>query len=615
MMSSLYFGKDDKNKLTMKKIVLLFILLISISSFAQETKIKEYSYSELFKMIEEQNDSVFKLQDAKIVFDPKTDSIFLDKGNNLLNPKLARTDSLHINKILEFTNIDFPWPESRVNISLGRIQFHKYVSFENSTNLILKECTFHQGLSIFNNEEKLINDNRFIIGQSNIFGRLSLDLKSETNNIWLMLIDNYIRNNRSFINQSGKGNLIIYRNEFNSKEVSISNYSQDITPKTVNYEIMNNKFRISESLMLTIKTKNLEYLKVANNIFNSPIFLEIDDLSSNSSWIVWEQFENKIIDVEIYNYWMGGKEDSYFDRKGFEPDQAHEKYSKKNIEHYLNTVVIQDKDVYNAEQSMKGKFYNYYNQRHEMESTNAVYREIKDLETKRLAFLYKETPSFDTFFTWKINQFLKVFSAYGTKPSKAVTFSLYVILLFAFIYLLFPNSWDTHGKKRLMHRFEFFQKYLRRKDGIHTLYLEDNEKEISSYKAFQDSINSSAIELPKFFVTWSKPLYNASMFSTKIMSKILKATDVLNGTWSELTTKQKRWKSIQIGFLLIIGLLYDMFIKALNALMLSINTFTTLGFGEIPIKGLPRYLAIIQGFIGWFMLTIFSVSLISQLLN
>ena len=55
--------------------------------------------------------------------------------------------------------------------------------------------------------------------------------------------------------------------------------------------------------------------------------------------------------------------------------------------------------------------------------------------------------------------------------------------------------------------------------------------------------------------------------------------------------------------------------KTLNALMLSINTFTTFGFGEIPIKGLPRYLAIIQGFIGWFMLTIFSVSLISQLLN
>ena len=105
------------------------------------------------------------------------------------------------------------------------------------------------------------------------------------------------------------------------------------------------------------------------------------------------------------------------------------------------------------------------------------------------------------------------------------------------------------------------------------------------------------------------------MISSKIISRFLESTDVLQGKWQDLTPKQKRWKNIQIGFLLTIGLVYDLFIKALNALMLSINTFTTLGFGEIPIKGLPRYLAIIQGFIGWFMLTIFSVSLISQLLN
>jgi len=59
----------------------------------------------------------------------------------------------------------------------------------------------------------------------------------------------------------------------------------------------------------------------------------------------------------------------------------------------------------------------------------------------------------------------------------------------------------------------------------------------------------------------------------------------------------------------------ESFIAYCNALMLSINTFTTLGFGEIPIKGLPRYLTIIQGFIGWFMLSIFSVSIITQLLK
>ena len=79
-------------------------------------------------------------------------------------------------------------------------------------------------------------------------------------------------------------------------------------------------------------------------------------------------------------------------------------------------------------------------------------------------------------------------------------------------------------------------------------------------------------------------------------------------------------KSTLYGLTPLIGtfgfvLIFDVIVKMLNTRMLSINTFTTLGFGEIPIKGLPRYLAIIQGFIGWFMLTIFSVSLITLLLK
>ncbi len=89
----------------------------------------------------------------------------------------------------------------------------------------------------------------------------------------------------------------------------------------------------------------------------------------------------------------------------------------------------------------------------------------------------------------------------------------------------------------------------------------------------------------------------------------------MKGTWSELPKSKRIWKSVLLIGAFILAICYDLLIKMLNALMLSINTFTTLGFGEIPIKGLPRYLAIIQGFIGWFMLTIFSVSLISQLLN
>jgi hypothetical protein len=37
-----------------------------------------------------------------------------------------------------------------------------------------------------------------------------------------------------------------------------------------------------------------------------------------------------------------------------------------------------------------------------------------------------------------------------------------------------------------------------------------------------------------------------------------------------------------------------------------------LGFGNIPTKGVARYICIIQGFIGWFLLSIFTVALINQ---
>jgi hypothetical protein len=56
-------------------------------------------------------------------------------------------------------------------------------------------------------------------------------------------------------------------------------------------------------------------------------------------------------------------------------------------------------------------------------------------------------------------------------------------------------------------------------------------------------------------------------------------------------------------------------IKILNALMLSLNVFSTLGFGDIPVKGFAKYLTVVEGFIGWFLLSIFSVALISQIIQ
>ncbi|MDH5610463.1 MAG: hypothetical protein OEY56_13375, partial [Cyclobacteriaceae bacterium] len=60
-----------------------------------------------------------------------------------------------------------------------------------------------------------------------------------------------------------------------------------------------------------------------------------------------------------------------------------------------------------------------------------------------------------------------------------------------------------------------------------------------------------------------------------------------------------------IGYLLL---------SLLNAMTLSLNAFVTLGFGTIPTKGFARYVCIIQGFMGWFLLSLFTVALINQVI-
>jgi hypothetical protein len=62
-------------------------------------------------------------------------------------------------------------------------------------------------------------------------------------------------------------------------------------------------------------------------------------------------------------------------------------------------------------------------------------------------------------------------------------------------------------------------------------------------------------------------------------------------------------------------LMLQLLISMLNAITLSLNSFTTLGFGNIPTHGLARYVTIIEGFIGWFLLSIFTVALINQVLS
>ena len=147
------------------------------------------------------------------------------------------------------------------------------------------------------------------------------------------------------------------------------------------------------------------------------------------------------------------------------------------------------------------------------------------------------------------------------------------------------------------------------------IYQEGAKESILTFSEFKAYMHESKKEISKYFFWLAEPLYYFSSSNYKLMSRFLGKTDLLKGKWVDLSSSRKISTSVLMGLWILILLVFDVLLKFVNALTLSINTFTTLGFGEIPTTGFARYLSIIQGFIGWFMLSIFSVSLISQLLN
>jgi hypothetical protein len=75
---------------------------------------------------------------------------------------------------------------------------------------------------------------------------------------------------------------------------------------------------------------------------------------------------------------------------------------------------------------------------------------------------------------------------------------------------------------------------------------------------------------------------------------------------------QKNEKGYVKPFFYLLG---GFLISLLNAITLSLNSFITLGFGTIPTRGAARYVCVLQGFLGWFLLSIFTVALINQVLG
>jgi hypothetical protein len=252
-------------------------------------------------------------------------------------------------------------------------------------------------------------------------------------------------------------------------------------------------------------------------------------------------------------------------------------------------------------------FYNVYSKNWQDESQDACYVEMKDMQTRWFKLKHDEVPSPKTWLEWQLNGFLKTFCEYGTEPVKSLIYSMYVLLFFATVYFFFPSQPNELGKFRFTHALY--------NSDIHR---EDHDKLLAEIERTRTALTDSHAKAPPILAFLGKPLYQGHMIYYRVQAWFLNERDYLQSLhdrWEELA-KGKRTMSLIVGGGYFLGLLVVTLVtRLLNALALSLNAFVTLGYGEIQARGISRYLAVVEGAIGWFLLSIFSVSLISQILQ
>lgn len=274
---------------------------------------------------------------------------------------------------------------------------------------------------------------------------------------------------------------------------------------------------------------------------------------------------------------------------------------------YFNTLI-----------STYALFYTTYRQQGNRLSANSCYREWKDVETAYLAYMKNKSADFQLYFNWLMNVFLKVFCDYGTNPIKSMVWSFYVMLGFALFYFFFPKQSGIQQNLPLRLQIKNLSRWFTEKESMQKLFQEakqDQEVKQDENLELREFINTHKKSLPLYYWFLGGRWFNLSLIYYKIEYTLLSGLSRIIDSWRAKNTFFRSLASISFLIILLFMVLVDVFMRVLDSLTTSLNAFSTLGFGEIPVRGVAKYLAVLEGFIGWFLLSIFSVSLISQIIQ
>lgn len=279
--------------------------------------------------------------------------------------------------------------------------------------------------------------------------------------------------------------------------------------------------------------------------------------------------------------------------------------------------IIKSQNKYDFETliSIYALFYSSYKQQGNRRSANACYVEWKDIETYYMSQELKNGFTTDTWFNWFMNIFLKIFCDYGTNPLKSLGWSLIVMLLFTVLFMLYLWNFDTTEHKDIRFVFRNFGKYFTDNKtlveiGEMMIPLKAQQNSANELRKYIDeNRNILPVYYRLFGMNITRPKFSfQSMFFFKMAHQVL-------GKWNDAKKSKRYLVAILVSCWIAALLLKIILIRVFDAFTMSLNSFSTLGYGDLPRSEGMRYLSIIEGFIGWFLLSIFIVALISQIIQ
>lgn len=465
-------------------------------------------------------------------------------------------------------------------VSFDNCMFNQFLNIqagENPCQIELSNCEFKHAFQIATNQSK----------------KAGVSFYRCTNNP-----DTQPFSSQSAVDGNDNTNLDVFGSNFLSGNiektfVSFSNSFHSISIDSCNFQ---------DDISLN-QTTIINSLSISRTKFNHVSLLEFVPPPHGGFSVEWKQLANKLCEISTHLEPIAILGDT------FQIETKSNIFDGKQIEDEYDLIRFE---------KLVASYYNLlelYKQRGNLKSADACYVEVKDLQTKMLGYEYKTNPTINNFFLWKTNQFLRYFCDYGTNPAKSIVISFYVILIFGGFYFFFYSAWDKINQAYFLNRYTSLTKYLSSQVTLGELYKLNNQREIRTYSDFKKELDLKKKEVPTYVTFMGHVLYRYSTSRLNTYSWIIGKLDLQKGLWKDLNTGKKFLIGTIVAFTIVIFVLYTILIKSMSATILSLNAFSTLGFGNIPVKGLSKYLTVIEGFIGWLLLSIFSVSLIAQMIQ